>query len=374
MKVLLLVHGLEVGGAESMLAALARHLRAAGDTVEIGCLGVLGTIGEELRAENVPVVVHERRPGFDATLPGRLARRIRSGRFDVVHAHQRTALFYGLLAGLLHGTPIVYSEHGPHFGVVRARQRLFNRLLGRRLRAVTAVSRHTARGLAADEGFGGRDVAVVPNGIDVERWAAAARRGGDAVRRQCGLPIGAPILGSVGRLHPVKNQQLLVRALAILRRRIADAALVLIGEGPQRDELAALAHRLGVGDAVHFLGERRDVEQLLPAVDVFCLSSLSEGIPLTLLEAMAARVPVIAVAAGGVAEAVASEADALLIDGAVAHGEPVAERLAAAAQRLLGDAALRQRLTERAAVRVQAEFTIEAACRRYRALLQAACA
>jgi glycosyltransferase involved in cell wall biosynthesis len=228
--------------------------------------------------------------------------------------------------------------------------------------------------LTADEGFGGRDIAVVPNGIDVERWAAAARRGADAARRHCGLSIGAPILGSVGRLHPVKNQQLLVRALAILRRRIADAALVLIGDGPQRDELAALARRLGVADAVHFLGERRDVEQILPAFDVFCLSSLSEGIPLTVLEAMAARVAVVAVAAGGVREAVAPDEDALLIDGAAADAEQVAARLASASQRLLGDAALRQRLTEHAAVRVQAEFTIEAACRRYRTLLQAACA
>lgn len=369
MKVLLLVHGLDVGGAESMMAHLARHLRAAGDDVEFGCLGALGVIGAELRDEGIPVVVHARRPGFDATLPWRLAGCIRAGRFDVVHAHQRTALFYGLLAGLLHATPIVYTEHGPLFGSdAGALQRAFNRLLGRRACRITAVSEHAARALVADEGFAGRDVGVIPNGIDVAAWAAAARGDRAAARARLGLPSETVILGSVGRLHAVKNQRMLVRALADLRRRVPGAALVLVGDGPERDALAESARQLGVGDAVRFLGQRRDVDRILPAFDLFCLASLSEGIPLTLLEAMAARVPIVATAAGGIPEAVRPDLEALLIDAAA----PAAAHFATAAERVLGDAALRHRLTERAFVRVGAEFRLDAVCQRYRGLLTSA--
>ena len=128
---------------------------------------------------------------------------------------------------------------------------------------------------------------------------------------------------------------------------------------------------------MHFLGERRDVAQILPAFDVFCLTSLSEGIPLTLLEAMAARVPVVAVAAGGIPEVVRPEREALLVGGAPADGQrhprspaaPDAAQFAAAAQRLLGDAALRQRLTQGAVARVRADFAIDTVCGRYRQLL-----
>jgi glycosyltransferase involved in cell wall biosynthesis len=189
-KVLLLVHGLDVGGAETMVAQLARRLRDGGDTVEVDCLGWLGTIGTigvELRAEGFAVVVHARRPGFDATLPWRLARRIRAGRFDVVHAHQRTALFYGLLAGMLSTAAFVYSEHGPVFGAaVPRRQWLFNRALGWRVRCLSAVSAALARELSELEGFVGRSIAVVPNGVDVERTTAAAASGRDAARARIG--------------------------------------------------------------------------------------------------------------------------------------------------------------------------------------------
>src|SRR6185369_1529134 len=187
--------------------------------------------------------------------------------------------------------PTVYTEHGP-LGVpqAKARQRVFNRLLRWRLSRITAVSDDAARGLACGEGFRGRPISVIPNGVDVRHWRMAAE-GADraALRTRCGLPVAGVVLGAVGRLHAVKNHALLVRALADIRRRRSDAALVLVGDGPERETLAALARRHDVAGAVHFLGLRRDVAQILPAFDVFCLPSQWEGIPLTLLEAMAAR-------------------------------------------------------------------------------------
>lgn len=379
MKVLLLIHGLDVGGAESIVAHLAHSLRAGGDAVEIGCLGELGQIGEELRGDGIAVHVHPRRTGFDATLPLRLARQVRAGRYDVVHAHQRTALFYGMLAGLGHTSPMVYTEHGPlEVPVASLRQRAFNRVFRRRLSRISAVSDHAARALSVGEGFGGRQITVIPNGIDVGRWRTAAdhaeRR---ALRERCGLPSSGAVLGTVGRMHTVKDQALLVRMLAVIRRRRADASLALVGDGPESGTLAALARQHGVADAVYFLGMRRDVDRVVPAFDVFCLSSRWEGIPLTLLEAMAARVPVVAAATGGVPEAARHEREALLVPTAARNGTEasVTERaadvaaFAAAAERLLDDAELRTRLTDAALARVEAHFDIGAVCQRYRQLL-----
>ena len=372
MRAMLLVHHLGVGGAEVMVAQLARHLQRRGDAVEVGCLGELGALGEELQRDGIDVVVHARRPGIDRTLPWRLAQRVRSQRADVVHLHQRTAFFYGILAGLLHRTPIVYTEHGPWFGPPpRTAQRAFNRALGWRAGRITTVSRDAQRVLAAVEGFSRRDVAVVPNAIDVARFASGASRGRGAARTRLGLPPQAPILGSVGRLDPVKNSRLLVRLIALLRRRFPEALLVLVGEGPERAALAALAQQLGVADAVHLLGLQRDIERILPAFDVFALPSRSEGIPLSLLEAMAARVPVVASAVGGIPEAARGGEEALLIDGVPSDDDDYAQRFTAAAERLLLEPATASRLVENAARRVRSEFAIEAVCERYRDILAA---
>jgi glycosyltransferase involved in cell wall biosynthesis len=372
----MLVHGLGVGGAETIFAALARHLRAHGDTLEIGCLGEVGVIGEELRRDGVSVVLYPRRAGFDRMLPRRLADRVRGGGFQVIHLHQRTALFYGLLAGLLHATPIAYTEHGPSQDDVRLRRRIFNRLLRWRASTITAVSHDTARSLRV-EGFAGRHIEIVHNGVDVERFAAAPCERG-TVRRSSGLPGEGLVIGSVGRLEPVKNQQLLIRTLALLRRRIGDARLAIVGDGPDRPALEQLARALGVAGAVHFLGERRDIERVLPALDALALPSLAEGLPLVLLEAMAARAPVVATAVGGVPEVVHAEREALLIDGpppdGTTAGEPAGqryvERFAAALERLARDRALRTRLSDAAFARVQ-DFAIEPICRRYRDILRA---
>jgi glycosyltransferase involved in cell wall biosynthesis len=250
----------------------------------------------------------------------------------------------------------------------RGAQRIFNRALGRRARHITAVSRDLQHRLATEEGFARQDIALVPNAVDSARFARPLPEARDTARHRLGVPPHAPILGSVGRLEPVKNHVALVYVIAHLRRRLPDALLVIAGEGPQRRPLEVLARQLGVADAVRLVGARRDVEELLPAFDVFALPSLCEGIPLALLEAMAAGIPVVAAATGGIPEAARAEQDALLVDGEPI-GESYVERFTAAVERLLIDPACGRRLTESARLRVHSEFDIETVCRRYREIL-----
>ncbi len=377
MKVMMLVHGLGVGGAEAMICHVASHLRDRGADVEIGCLGELGRMGEELQAAGADVVVHRRKPGFDASLPLRLARRLRQGRFDVAHAHQRTALVYTLLAGVLAPTPLVYTEHGlPLEGGSVRKQRAFNRMLGWRLQRITAVSDALKRELVECEGLVAANVEIIPNGVDVDRFAAAALPSRAEARRRIGLPLQARVLGSVGRLEPVKNPRLLLYVIERLCDRVPDLHLVLVGDGAERPGLESMARLLHLEDRVHLLGTRRDVELILPALDVFCLSSRSEGTPLSLLEAMAAGVPTVATFVGGVPEIVRSEQEGLLVAGMPPDAtRPLAassigyvDAFADAVERLLSDEDLRRHVVGRALARSR-DFAVDAICRRYAAVL-----
>lgn len=377
MNVHLVVHGLAVGGTERMVAGLARHLDARGHGVLISCLGELGSIGEDLRQEGFAVILHERRAGFDASLALRLAHVTRENVATIVHAHQRTALHYCLLAGLRHRVPILYSEHGPLFDQHPGpRARALRWCLRWRLAGVTAVSRSLARELTTHEGLSRFQAEWIPNSVDVERFSSALHQRRNETRRRLGLDAHQPVVGAVGRLSPVKNLGLLLHAVQRLRTTRADLAVVIVGEGTERNALGALAEQLGLQDCVRFLGAQRAVEEILPAFDVLALTSRSEGIPLCVLEAMAARVPVVATDVGGVRDAMGTDAGTVVagrppeIGG---HPGPAAsayvDTFAQALDGILADQVAAKAITERAFEQVQ-RFDEEHVCREYEQALR----
>jgi glycosyltransferase involved in cell wall biosynthesis len=362
MNVLLLAHGLPVGGAEVMIAALARWLHRESVGVEVGCLDLVGSLGEALRSEGVPVVCYGRRPGKDLFLPWRIARHVRSRGIEVVHAHQMTPFVYGMLAKTITRVPLILTEHGRfHPDVSSLTRRAFNRLFAPSLDRITAVSRAVRDTLVAVEGFAPDAIEVIYNGIEIERFSSAGPSREEA-RRQLGIPAGALVVGSVGRLHPDKNHRLLLRSAARLRSQGVDVFVVVVGDGPERAALATLAEDLGISGHATFLGERTDVERILPAFDAFVLPSKTEGTPVTLLEAMAARVPIVAAAVGGIPEILQDGRDGCLVT--LEGGDAVAE-LAAALLAVLSDRTLAHEIAERAFARVQRDFSAPAIFRRY---------
>ncbi|MBI4605063.1 MAG: glycosyltransferase [Planctomycetes bacterium] len=373
MNVLLLVHGLPVGGTETMVCCLARRLRNEGLGVAIGCLDLAGELGEEMAAEGFPVDLFSRKPGLDIALPARIARTVRARRCDVVHAHQYTCFFYGVLAKLLTGTPLVFTEHGRfHPDLPSLKRRLFNRVFAGRADRVTAVSRRVRESLARVEGFDPERIEVVYNGIDVERLAAE-RGARERAREVLGLPLDARVVGTVGRLDAIKNHRLLLGAFKLVSERVPGALLVLIGDGPERDRLRSLAGELGIGGSARFAGQRRDAGRLLAAFDAFALSSFSEGTPMTLIEAMAASVPIVATTVGGVPEILRDGEEALLVGGtppafpdaasllASEHTRRFAETLG----RVLTDTPLAAALAGGALERARRELSLDAICEKY---------
>jgi len=206
----------------------------------------------------------------------------------------------------------------------------------------------------AAEGRSGR-FAVVPNGVDLSRFATPVRC---VFRREFGVPADAPLIGVVARLEPEKGHRYLVEAMPAISAVVPDAWLAVVGEGSLLDELRALATALGVSERVVFTGRRDDVSALTADLTVAVLPSLREAQGISILEAMARRIPVVATAVGGIPEVITSGVDGLLVPPA----DPVA--LASAVGSLLANGSLRRRIGEAGYRTVADLFSIDAQVRR----------
>jgi glycosyltransferase involved in cell wall biosynthesis len=353
------LHSLRVGGAEVLAARLARRLQDRYRFV-FACLDELGTLGEQMRQLGFPVVVLGRRPGLDGRCALHLANLLRRERVDLVHAHQYTPFFYALAARLIHRRPgILFHEHGRHFPDYPRRKRmLVNRLLLGRRDRVVGVGEAVRRALVANEGIPPQRVAVIYNGIDLAGFANGYHDRA-AARKDMGVGPGDLVLIQVARLDYLKDHATAVRTLERVVRHRPDTRLVLVGEGPEQAKIEEEVRRRGLEAHVRFLGLRKDVARLLPAADLFLLTSISEGIPLTLIEAMAAGLPVVATEVGGVGEVVVDECTGLLAP----SGDDAA--LAARVIRLADDPALRRRLGQAGRARARAVFSEEEMHARY---------
>ena len=313
------VENLERGGLERMVIDLALAQRDAGHGVRVGCLFRPGALASELSAEGVEVYACDKRSGPDIGAVLRLRRwlghrAVTPGAARIVHTHNATAHYHAVLA--LAGRPpacLLNTRHGMGVQAPRSRKEwIYRRSLGR-TDAVVAVC-EAARERFSAQGVRPRGRLVsVPNGIRTGLFHAADAPHRQALRDALGLPASARVVGTVGRLNPVKDQTMLLQAFARLRATRPDCVLVLVGDGPSRTELTSCAQALGMADAVHFLGDRGDVRALLPGFDVFALSSRSEGYSMALLEACASGVPIVCTDVGGNREIVAEGRNGRLV-------------------------------------------------------------
>jgi len=347
-RVLILITLAEPGGAQTYIAQLLPALAARCEVV-VAAYGD-GPLRDAAREAGVRFVGlrHVRRalrPGRDLLGLLELLALIRRERPDVVHANSSKAGVLGRVAALLMRVPVrVFTVHGWAFKAYAGLpSRLYlwaDRLMSPLTSATICVSEtERAAGLAART-CRPRSTVVIPNAVDVE---AAPRAGGD------GDP---PRIVTVGRLAAPKDALTLVRALALLDQ-IRFSAL-LVGDGPDRAGVEAEVRSLDLEDRVELAGSRADVPTLLAAADVFVLSSRSEGAPISILEAMAAGLPVVACDVGGVGELVADGETGLLVPPA----EPA--RLAEALRRLLADPELRRRLGAAGRARARERFDLPA--------------
>lgn len=322
------VENLERGGLERMVIDLAGAQQAAGHRCRVACLFESGALAHELQSQGIEVHACCKRSGLDPGAIARLRAWLRAVPGAVVHTHNASAHYHTVAARLgLPSTRLVNTRHGMGAAQPASRGEWLYRRTMSRTDVVAAVC-EAARARFAQQGVRPRRrLLAVPNGIRVEDFSCASEERRAALRSVLDLAPGARIIGTVGRLNPVKDQATLLRAFARVHAEFADTALVLVGDGALRAALEAQCAALGLGDAVRFLGDRSDVRQLLQGFDVFALSSLSEGYSMALLEACASGLPIVATDVGGNSEIVVDGRNGLTV--APADGEALAGAIAA---------------------------------------------
>lgn len=350
---------LDVGGAEVLARQFAQSLQEQFRPV-FACLDSLGTLGDALQRDGVPVCVLDRQPGIDVRCAWRLRRWLKEQQVRLIHAHQYTPFFYSALARTATGgIPILFTEHGRHHPDQRSTRRVWaNRLLTRAADRIVAVSEHVREALITNEGFAANRVSVIPNGVSEDVFRADEAVRCDA-RRELGYCDNDEVVIQVARLNRLKDHATAIRAIDLLRASRPNVRLLLAGDGELRGELESLVAELGLGSIVRFLGTRHDVPRLLQAADVFLLSSISEGIPLTLVEAMLTGIPTVATRVGGVPEVIRDGIDGLLAN--AGDAAPLAEQL----RRLLDDDAFRRQIASNGTERARSQFGARAMISQY---------
>ncbi|MGH4012314.1 MAG: glycosyltransferase [Pseudonocardiaceae bacterium] len=349
-----------VGGAEMLLLNLCRHLDRSLVQPRLICLREAGPLAAEFQAAGVPIEVLDRTGAYDLRTLPRLVRLLRRNRTDaiLVTHHHRAALTLGRLAARMACVPAnVVAAHD--MDLTRVGRRCLPRHVVETLflsHALVLLAPSQGRYLREEEGVGRypwrrvREV-VIPNGIVVTPAPTSQDR--VRARARLGLSTDDVVLGIVARLSPQKAHHVLLRAVASLVPDRPRLRLVVVGGGEEEHALRSLAAELGIADRVLFTGIRRDVPELLAAFDVACLSSVHEGVPLTVLESMAAGLPVVATDCGALPDLVTDGEDGFLVP--VGDITMLAGRLA----ELCDGPERRAAMGARARARAEREFSIE---------------
>jgi glycosyltransferase involved in cell wall biosynthesis len=353
------------GGLERVAATIGRNLDPDRFRVSFLALREGGPRAEELRNEGFRVdVLPGARRSADYLSSLKVARYMRQHQPDVVHTHNTHALIDGGLGALFAGRqPLVHTDHARPFPD-RIRYVVAENLLSRLTFRMVGVSEHTTENLRRYERIPSRKLTTIPNGVDVPALDRATIRA--QVRSELDIPADQLVIGTAVRLAPQKALTYLIEAFARLGHSFPNASLVLAGTGPDRESLAALAAKMGVGSRVRFLGLRHDVPRLLCAYDVFALSSVWEGMPLGVLEAMALRCPVVATSVGGIPELIEHGHSGLLVT------PRAVDQLEAAIGQLLREPATASAMADRALKRFHDRFSLRKMIGAYESLYLAA--
>jgi len=286
MRVMHVTFDMRIGGTEMVIKNIIEGNSDANIEMSIYCIEApLGPWGEDLKASGTPIAVEERQPGFDRSLISKIRKHIKDNDIDILHCHQYTPWVYGTLAAAFTKTKVIFTEHGRFYPDSSSwKRKLVNPVLNKFTSAVTAISEATRDALVEFECIKKSDIDVVYNGIK---------------------PLEPSTGGTVARLDPIKNQSMLIEAFAEAEKYIAEAYLLIVGDGELMTSLNAQVERLGLQHKVIFTGYKATPTNYLAIMDVFLLPSLSEGTSMTLLEAMSIGKPCVVTNAGGNPEIVA---------------------------------------------------------------------
>lgn len=351
-RALFVVPTLGIGGTERLITQLLPGIDESRIDVALVCTGEEGELFDTLLSRGIKCsALHSSGPRNGIRALSRLSSEIRKYEPDVIVSAGEGSTFVARMAGLRHRVKqnVLWVHESSEFGAPRLVPRLIDRILiptTSRFLAVTESQRKFMRDVRR---YPANKIAIIRNGVDANTLEAGHGRSRFA---EIGLDPARPIIAMTARLHPVKDHTTFLRAARIVQDHLPQTQFVIIGDGPTRLEIETLRTRLGLEDSVRFSGLRRDIDSLLPAIDIHVLCSHSESMPLAVLEGMACGRPVICTDVGGTSEIVEHGVSGFLVPAR----DPA--KVASYLINLLRDPELANRVGNAAKLRVQTEFSL----------------
>ncbi|MBI3812628.1 MAG: glycosyltransferase [Nitrospirae bacterium] len=364
LTILQVIYSFKMGGSERMASTIASGLDRSRFRPMVCGINGDGPLSDLLQKDDIPWFVLNRRDGKDWSMPMQLYRILRDERVDAVQTHHLGQLLYTIGPARLLGIPVIHTEHEYYTFLQRSRNQWIARWVLPLVWKTVVVGDDVGRFFVDRVGIAPERLEVIHQGIVMARNDLVDLT---AIRTELGLDSsGGPVIGHVARLTAAKDQETLLRAFARVHQSLPAARLVMVGDGELRDRLVGFAANLGLGESVRFVGFRSDVQRLLPAFDLFVLSSHEEGLPISLLEAMAAGRPVVATAVGCIPELVSNGERGLVVP------PRAPENLADAILKLLSDESARARYGEAGKQHVESRFSLSEMINRYESLYRRA--
>ncbi len=352
-KILQLIDGLNIGGAEVLLVDLVRGIKEFGNEVSVG-YSTPGPLEKKLYDLGVSYTRLPRLGRIDPVLFFGICKLILREKPDIVHTHLFKSDLHGRLAARLCGVPVVVStSHNNDVWAKRFPLGLIYGMTAKLTDQVIAVSDEVREYQMQTTGISAEKIMVIENGVRVERFINQ-EKAGSALRKELQIAADAPLIGIIGRLQPQKDHHNFLKAAVHIKNKLPAARFLIVGDGPLRTELQTQAKNFGLESSTLFCGIRQDIPAVLAALNILVISSKWEGLPVTLLEGMAARCPIVSTAVGGVPNVVSHGESALLVP----KEDPSA--LAAACLQFLQDPAFAQSMADAAFLCVKTQFSLDA--------------
>jgi glycosyltransferase involved in cell wall biosynthesis len=306
-----LTYDMRIGGTEMVIKNLIEGADHDLFDMSIYCIEEpIGPWGIDLQNNGLQITAKARQPGFDTSLIFAIRKHIKDHNIDIVHCHQYTPWVYGVLAAFGTKTKVIFTEHGRFYPDSSTwKRKLINPWLCRITDHITSISKATKLALVDFENIPENRIEVIYNGIKkpevIEEKVAA-------LRQKLGISKGIRVLGTIARLDPIKNHSMMLEAFALVLKEYPNTVLIIVGDGEERENIENKIKQLGIQDKVILPGYDPQPQHYLALMDIFLLSSLSEGTSMTLLEAMSIGIPSVVTDAGGNSEIITHKQTGLI--------------------------------------------------------------
>lgn len=303
LRLMQITHDLAIGGLQQVVVNICRTIDREKFDISVLCLRNLGEFVPEIEKLGIKVLfLPQKETGTDYLSFLKVAKILREEKIDIIHTHNTQPFIDGTIGAIMSGVKtIVHTDHARAFPDKR-RYMIAERFLSRFAYRVVGVSEKTSDDLMKYEKISPRKIMTIPNGIDGNRFKIKVDR--EKKKKELGLTTEGPVIGLASRLTSQKGIPFLLRAMSEILAAIPDAVLIIAGEGRIEDELKKEALDLQIADHVRFIGPRMDMPELLKLFDLYVMPSLWEGLPMVLLEAMAAGCPIVSTNVGGIGTAI----------------------------------------------------------------------